>query len=73
VTAVTSADRPAEGMPGYEKAFAHLWWILSVVGVAQLTVVVDVAIVNIALPSAQQALGFSGANRQWGRPRAAGA
>ena len=35
------------------------WLILGVVGLAQLMVVLDVTIVNIALPSAQRALGFS--------------
>jgi EmrB/QacA subfamily drug resistance transporter len=34
-----------------------------VLGLAQLMVVLDVTIVNIALPSAQKALGFSNANR----------
>lgn len=41
------------------------WWILAVVGVAQLMVVLDATVVNIALPSAQKALGFSDADRQW--------
>src|SRR5580693_3348476 len=41
------------------------WWILGVVGLAQLMVVLDATIVNIALPSAQRALGFSIADRQW--------
>ena len=41
------------------------WLILAVVGVAQLMVVLDATIVNIALPSAQQALGFSTTDRQW--------
>ena len=35
------------------------------VGVAQLMVVLDATIVNIALPSAQRALAFSNADRQW--------
>jgi EmrB/QacA subfamily drug resistance transporter len=39
--------------------------VLAVVGVAQLMVVLDATIVNIALPSAQQALGFSTSSRQW--------
>ncbi|HEV7584266.1 MAG TPA: MFS transporter [Solirubrobacteraceae bacterium] len=34
-------------------------------GTAQLMVVLDATIVNIALPSAQQALGFSASSRQW--------
>jgi EmrB/QacA subfamily drug resistance transporter len=36
-----------------------------VLGIAQLMVVLDATIVTIALPSAQQALGFSNADRQW--------
>jgi EmrB/QacA subfamily drug resistance transporter len=39
--------------------------VLVVVAVAQLMVVLDATIVNIALPSAQQALGFSNSDRQW--------
>ncbi|MFF4112913.1 MFS transporter [Streptomyces sp. NPDC001714] len=41
------------------------WWILAVIAVAQLMVVLDATIVNIALPSAQADLGFSDGNRQW--------
>jgi EmrB/QacA subfamily drug resistance transporter len=41
------------------------WVILGVLGLAQLMVVLDSTIVNIALPSAQRALGFSTADRQW--------
>jgi EmrB/QacA subfamily drug resistance transporter len=41
------------------------WLILAVIGVAQLMVVLDATIVNIALPSAQRALGFSTTDRQW--------
>ena len=41
------------------------WWILATAGVAQLMVVLDATIVNIALPSAQRALGFADADRQW--------
>ncbi len=41
------------------------WLILAVLGLAQLMVVLDATIVNIALPSAQTALHFSNDNRQW--------
>jgi EmrB/QacA subfamily drug resistance transporter len=41
------------------------WLILAVIGIAQLMVVLDVTIVNIALPSAQHDLGFSDDDRQW--------
>ncbi|MFI1182813.1 MFS transporter [Streptomyces sp. NPDC020799] len=41
------------------------WWGLVVIGTAQLMVVLDATIVNIALPSAQRALHMSDGNRQW--------
>ncbi|KJK58653.1 MFS transporter [Saccharothrix sp. ST-888] len=41
------------------------WKALVFIGLAQLMVVLDATIVNIALPSAQADLGFSDANRQW--------
>jgi EmrB/QacA subfamily drug resistance transporter len=41
------------------------WAVLALLGVAQLMVVLDATIVNIALPSAQRSLGFSTDNRQW--------
>jgi EmrB/QacA subfamily drug resistance transporter len=41
------------------------WLVLAVIGVAQLMVVLDATIVNIALPSAQRSLGFSTDGRQW--------
>ncbi len=39
--------------------------ILAVLLLAQLMIVLDATVVNIALPSAQQALHFSDGNRQW--------
>ncbi len=41
------------------------WLILGVVGLAQLMVVLDLTIMNIALPSAQRALHFTTVDRQW--------
>ena len=41
------------------------WAVLALLGVAQLMVVLDATIVNVALPSAQRALHFSADNRQW--------
>jgi EmrB/QacA subfamily drug resistance transporter len=41
------------------------WLILGVIGIAQLMVVLDATIMNIALPSAQRALHFSTVDRQW--------
>jgi EmrB/QacA subfamily drug resistance transporter len=41
------------------------WWILVVLAVAQLMIIVDASIINVALPSAQRALKISTADRQW--------
>ncbi len=41
------------------------WWALVVLALAQLMVVLDATIVNIALPKAQLDLGFSDSARQW--------
>jgi EmrB/QacA subfamily drug resistance transporter len=41
------------------------WAVLALLGTAQLMVVLDATIVNIALPSAQNALHFSTADREW--------
>ncbi|MBB5117965.1 MFS transporter [Streptomyces eurocidicus] len=41
------------------------WWALVVIAIAQLMVVLDATIVNIALPSAQRELHMSDGNRQW--------
>jgi EmrB/QacA subfamily drug resistance transporter len=41
------------------------WLVLAVVGIAQLMIVLDITVMNIALPSAQKALDFSNIDRQW--------
>ena len=41
------------------------WLILGVIGLAQLMVVLDLTVMNIALPSAQRALHFTTVDRQW--------
>ncbi len=41
------------------------WLILGVIALAQLMVVLDLTVMNIALPSAQQALHFTTVDRQW--------
>ncbi len=50
-----------------EDQLAHRrrWWILAVLAISQLMVILDGTIVNIALPTAQHALNFSNADRQW--------
>ncbi len=52
----------AEASPQRE---SNRWAVLALLGVAQLMVVLDATIVNIALPSAQRDLGFSTDSRQW--------
>lgn len=41
------------------------WWTLGTVAIAQLMVVLDATVVNIALPAAQADVGFSDGDRQW--------
>jgi EmrB/QacA subfamily drug resistance transporter len=51
--------------PVEDKAHARRWWILATLALAQVMVVLDSTIVNIALPTAQTDLGFNNADRQW--------
>src|SRR4051794_31989233 len=46
-------------------SYERRWLILTVIAIAQLMIVLDLTIVNIALPSAQRDLGFSNDERQW--------
>ncbi|MEU3772403.1 MFS transporter [Streptomyces sp. NPDC032472] len=57
-TAATAAAPPAA-------ADSNRWKALVFIALAQLMVVLDATIVNIALPSAQTDLGISDGNRQW--------
>src|ERR1700750_1505948 len=57
VTPAAGDQRPA--------ASDHRWLILVIVAIAQLMEVLDATVVNIALPSAQHALGFPNSDRQW--------
>ena len=52
---------PPQPGPHYEKR----WLILVTVCIAQLMLLIDATVVNVALPSAQHALHFSTANREW--------
>lgn len=54
-------------LPGTAGAVAapRRWWTLTTVALAQLMVVLDSTVVNIALPSAQTDLGFTNGERQW--------
>ena len=59
------AQAATAGMSPEQRMFSRRWAILAILGLAQLMVVLDATIVNIALPSAQADLGFSDSNRQW--------
>jgi len=48
-----------------ESARDGRWLILGVIGLAQLMVILDLTVMNIALPSAQRALHFTTVDRQW--------
>jgi EmrB/QacA subfamily drug resistance transporter len=58
---MSSSANQATGPPAND----HRWLILVIVAIAQLMVVLDATVVNIALPSAQRALGFPNGDRQW--------
>src|SRR5689334_13368960 len=51
--------------PPTDAASSRRWWALVTVGLAQLLVVLDMTVVNIALPATQSDLGFSDGSRQW--------
>ncbi|MFG2357102.1 MFS transporter [Streptomyces sp. NPDC048521] len=62
---LAEGSREGAAVAGQAEASPKRWWILAVIAIAQLMVVLDATIVNIALPSAQTDLGFSDGNRQW--------
>ena len=65
--AVHSAEASAlaDQSTSADRAHARRWWVLATLALAQVMVVLDSTIVNIALPTAQTDLGFSNADRQW--------
>ena len=56
---------PAAVPAGADQPDPRRWYILAVIALAQLMVVLDATIVNIALPSAQRSLHFTNVDRQW--------
>ncbi|WP_374640469.1 DHA2 family efflux MFS transporter permease subunit [Rhodococcus sp. ARC_M5] len=58
-------DAASTAMAVDERAHRNRWLILATLGLAQLMVVLDATIVNIALPAAQLDLGFDNADRSW--------
>ncbi|KAA9155161.1 MFS transporter [Amycolatopsis acidicola] len=61
----TVAAEPVSSAQQEDPHHARRWLILVMIAFAQLMVVLDATIVNIALPTAQQELGFSSDARQW--------
>jgi EmrB/QacA subfamily drug resistance transporter len=64
-TSASQAEVTTPADAAEDPNYARRWWILAILGLAQLMVVLDVTIVNIALPHAQSALAFSNTDRQW--------
>ncbi|MGW5523501.1 DHA2 family efflux MFS transporter permease subunit [Gordonia sp. NPDC003950] len=67
MTTVYSKNEETSSLPETPEARHHRlrWVVLGVLALAQLMVVLDATIVNIALPHAQSSLGFDNADRQW--------
>jgi len=65
MTSTTDTDRGAPAADPAAGGDRRRWLVLGVVALAQLMVVLDATIVNIALPTAQADLGFGDDSRQW--------
>jgi EmrB/QacA subfamily drug resistance transporter len=61
----SSGQSSRQTAPSHGSPVANRWIALAVLSLAQLMIVLDGTIVNIALPTAQHALGFSLDDRQW--------
>jgi EmrB/QacA subfamily drug resistance transporter len=60
-----AAAAPHDGSEAGGQQHRHLGWALVVIAAAQLMVVLDATIVNVALPHIQHALGFSDNGLEW--------
>jgi EmrB/QacA subfamily drug resistance transporter len=65
MTSTTDTDRGTPAAAPATGGDRRRWLVLGVVAIAQLMVVLDATIVNIALPTAQADLGFGDDSRQW--------
>src|SRR5438552_2155153 len=59
----SDARQAAGGTPLH--AYPRRWFALSIIAIAQLMVVLDATVVNVALPHAKADLGISDSNQQW--------
>jgi EmrB/QacA subfamily drug resistance transporter len=64
-TTQPATGRAGPGDPAAGPVQRHLGLALMVIATAQLMVVLDATIVNVALPDIQKALGFSGTGLEW--------
>lgn len=64
-TRVATATITAPAPRGANVPDPNRWRMLAVIAVAQLMIVLDGSIVNVALPQMQTALGITDSNRQW--------
>lgn len=65
ITQERGSTKPAAATTSPPEPDPKRWLALVVIAIAQLMVVVDATIVNIAMPEATAALGISDADRQW--------
>jgi EmrB/QacA subfamily drug resistance transporter len=63
--ATTASPGAPETPPAENKHGSGSAWLLAVCCVAQFMVILDLSIVNVALPSIQSSLGFSSPDLQW--------
>jgi EmrB/QacA subfamily drug resistance transporter len=61
----TRSAAPAAGQSPGAAGDPRRWLILAIICSAYLMVGLDLTVMNVALPSAQKALGFTNADRQW--------
>ena len=65
VRSTAPAAGPGSGAAGTAAGDSRQWLILAVICVAYLMVTLDVTVMTLALPSAQDDLGFTDVDRQW--------
>jgi MFS family permease len=61
----TTIPASETGAAGATRSRRHLGVALLVIATAQLMIVLDSTVVNVALPHIQRALGFSGSGLEW--------
>ncbi|MCI9888265.1 MFS transporter [Micrococcales bacterium 31B] len=65
MSAHTASPQNVTHDASHQLNFANRWKLLTVFCIAQVMVVLDATIVNVAMPALQADLGFSSDNRQW--------